>query len=427
VKVVFIYLPHPYLNQPNSQIPLGLLYLAAVLESHGIAVDVKNYSTFLTHEAINDLSQADVYGITCTSMELFQANRFAHLIKEKYSKAKIGLGGPGTYTDNLIDWNVVDFICKGEAENILLDILKDIETDNLKPIYTGIPVKNLDSLPLPAYHLLKDNLGGNVFAYNKNYLDGGSIVIMTSRGCPYRCAFCANPHLTRMGGAVRYRSADSIYDEMKYIMKTYGIRQFRISDDLFSVNMKRVVEICSRIKSLDVIWRVSARTKPFNKEMAQTMYDAGCREASFGVESFDNVVLKLLNKGTTAEDNYKGLSAAHEAGLVARALFMIRTPGQTSETVDKNIYWLEKTPFNLASCTMFTPMPGSDIWTNPKKYGITILSKDLDKYNFYFFGSHGQREIQNIVELKGRDIDEVNSESSRFVNYLKNRNRLNMG
>lgn len=428
MKVIFIYLPHPYLKQPDAQVPLGLLYLAAVLEQNGIEVDVKNYSSYLTYQAIEDLPEADLFGITLTSMELLQANRFAHLIKEKYSKSKVGFGGPGTATPEYVDWNVVDFISQGEAEITILEIIKDFEHKRLQRIYKGQPVTDLDSLPFPARHLLKNNLGGNVFAYNTQYEKGGSTVIMMARGCPFKCAFCANPYITKLGGGgPRFRKAESIYSEIKHVVDTYGIKQFRVSDDLFSVNKKRVIEVCDKIGELGITWRISARTTPFDYETAKIMFDAGCREASFGVESFDDDVLRLLNKKATAIDNARGLEIAYKAGLKARALMMIRTPGQTKKTILLNIEWLDKVPFNIASCTMFIPMPGSDVWSRPDRYNIEILNKNLDDYNFYFFGSSGEREMKDIIKLKGRDMAEVNAESYYFVNYLKKTGKLNTG
>jgi len=196
---------------------------------------------------------------------------------------------------------------------------------------------------------------------------------------------------------------------------------------LFSVNKKRVIEVCDKIGELGVVWRISARTKPFDYEVAKIMFDAGCREVSFGVESFDDDVLRFLNKRTTAVDNAKGLEAAHKAGLKARALMMIRTPGQTAKTVELNISWLQKVPYNIAACTMFVPMPGSDIWTNPDKYNIEILDKNMDNYNVCFFDNHGERKLSDIIRLKGRNVEEVNVESYRFLEYLKSTKKLNVG
>ena len=116
MKITLIYLPHPYLKQPDAQAPLGIMYLASVIEENEFEVEIKNYSSYLTYEAIADLNESDFYGITVTSLELPQANRFAYLIKEKFPEAIIGLGGPGTYTEEFVDWSVVDTICKGEGE-----------------------------------------------------------------------------------------------------------------------------------------------------------------------------------------------------------------------------------------------------------------------------------------------------------------------
>lgn len=428
MKVVFIYLPHPYLKQPDSQIPLGILYLASVLEQEGIDVEVKNYSSVLTYQAIEDLPEADLYGITATSVELLQANRFAHLIKEKYPKSKIGIGGPGAITDEFIDRGVIDFACKGEGELAIRPIVYDLAKNRLKKVYIGKPVLDLDALPLPARHLLKDNLGGNVFANNKNYHEGGSTVLLTSRGCPHRCAFCVNPKLTEFGGGkVRFRSVESVRQEIDQIVSQYGIKQFRISDDQFTTNKRRMAKMCEMLSSLDIVWRISARTKFFDLETAKLLYDGGCREVSFGVESFDDDVLRILNKGVTAKENAKGLEMADKAGLMARALFMIRTPGQTSKTVPLNIKWLERVPYNLAACTMFMPMPGSDVWYHPEKYGVEILNRNLDEYNICFYDSRGVRELKDIIRLKGRDAKEVDEESIEFKNYLEGLGKLNIG
>jgi len=135
LKICLIYLPHPYLKQPNAQAPIGLLYLAAVLEVHGIDVELCNFSDSLTPEAVTRLPEADVYGISVTSIELPQANRFAYLVKERFSKSKIILGGPGTYSKEFVNWSVVDSICIGEGEQTILTMLEDVKRDARKSIW----------------------------------------------------------------------------------------------------------------------------------------------------------------------------------------------------------------------------------------------------------------------------------------------------
>lgn len=424
MKIGLIYLPHPYLVQPDAQAPLGLMYIGASLLNLGFDVNLYNFSSMLTHKAITDLEEADLYGITVTSMELKQAERFAYLIKEKFPQAKVIIGGPGSISAReLLTGSIIDSICVGDGEFIIKEIVEDMMSNKLKSSYFGEP-SNIDNIPLPARQLLKKNQGGNIFAYNKNYRNNGSTVLLTSRGCPFKCSFCTAPALNPK---MRYRSVENIVKEILHVKTNYGINQFRISDDMFLANSKRVKELCNRLKHLDIVWRISTRVKPFDTEIAKTIVEAGCKEISFGIESFDNHVLSTLRKGTTAEDNYRACIIAKDAGLTVRLLFMIRTPGQTIYTVDKNISWLERTPYDIIACSTFVPIPGSDIWNNPKKYGITILNKDMDDYNFYFFGSTGEIILKDIIKLHGRPIEEVNEETIRFKKYLDNTGKVNKG
>lgn len=425
LKVLLIYLPHPYLKQPDAQAPIGILYLAALLEQAGIDVQVRNYSALNTWQALEELPRADFYGITVTSLELKQANRFAHLIKEKYADCAVVLGGPGTYTDEFVDWGVIDAICKGDGEEAILHILNDYAEGQLKRVYAMPPVNDIDAVPFPARHMLGDTQGGNIFAYNTKYKPGGSTVLSTTRGCPFKCAFCSSPHFTN--NKVRFRSPDSVYREMKSVVDQLGIRQFRISDDMFLADSKRVLEMCELISPLNVAWRVSIRVKPIDVDVFKAMYDAGCKEVSFGVESFDEDVLNMLKKGTTPEQNAYALEVSKKIGLKTRVLFMIRTPGQTAQTVEKNICWLERVPYDIICCTSFVPIPGSDVWIHADAYNIEILNRNLDDYNFYFFGPEGENELKDIIKIKDRSLEQFNAESQEFREYLLQTGKLNTG
>jgi radical SAM superfamily enzyme YgiQ (UPF0313 family) len=167
--------------------------------------------------------------------------------------------------------------------------------------------------------------------------------------------------------------------------------------------------------------------KPFDREMAEALYSAGCKEVSLGVESFDENVLRVLKKNTTPEDNANALTICREVGIVTRVLFMIRTPGQSPVTVKQNVEWLEKVPYDIIACTSFVPLPGSDIWDHPDDYGIEILSRNLDDYNFYFFGRNGENPLKDVIKIKCRTLAEFNEESQQFRDYLKMTGKLNEG
>jgi anaerobic magnesium-protoporphyrin IX monomethyl ester cyclase len=426
VDVTLIHLPKPYLNQPDAQAPMGILYIAASLEKAGKSVIVKNHITCTDEEAVQEYQESRLYGITITSLELLHANRFAKLIKKHHPEAKICLGGPGTYSDEFVDWDVIDSICKGEGEYTILEMLNDAWCGNLKKIYEGRSVEDLDSLPFPARHLLEDKQGGNIFAYNHNYKEGGSTVILSTRGCPYNCHFCGSPYFTS-SHKLRFRSPTHVAAEMKHVVEEYNIRQFRFSDDMFTANRKNVFELCDLINGMDIAWRVSSRVNPIDQEMLEIMCQAGCKEISFGVESFDDSVLEILNKKATTADNVRALELAAKVGIKTRVLMMIRTPGQTKETVKINIDYLNRVPFNIIACTGFIPIPGSAIWYRPDDFNIEILDRNLDHYNFYMYGPDGRRPLDPIIKIKDRPLDEFMRESEEFRDYIEEVGKINRG
>lgn len=717
MKITFIYLPRPYLKQPDSQSPLGILYLKSMIDNHGyfgVTCDVKNYSSYTNEEAINDLSESDIYGITVTSLELPLANEFSKLIKQKYPNSKIILGGAGIDSSlafiDYVNYDYVNSCFIGEAENGIFDVINDYRYhEKLQLYYKGSPFRELDFMPFPDRKCLGDNQGGNIFAFDKKYKGNQSTVILTSRGCPFKCvhgdtlvntingkikikdlvgkqdvkvltrdlntkevlfseatnicktdenkklvrvmfdddsyidctpdhkfmaftngnqfvtteekevnaidlkegqsvraihyeksgknyiaiswrrrkrkklhrmamesilsrklnntehvhhidgdtknnlpdnlvltnknehvskfhpevsermkgknnpvyflskeeltkrgksnkgkkrslksrlnyrnnkmgeknpnytngervgqktrikelqdtnhkvksvkyidglhdtycmtvkgfdwfyandvlvhncAFCSSPKYENVK-SVRFRSPKNVYEEIKQVKEELNIHQFRFSDDMFTARpFKQFKELCDYLKDLNIVFRVSCRVKPFTNEIAKILLDSGCKEVSFGIESFDNHVLKVLNKKTTAEDNFKAIEIAKDAGLTVRALMMIRTPGQRKETVDININYIEKSNFNICTCSSFVPLPGSDLWDHPDKYDIEILTKNLTTYNFFFYGKDGENELHDIIKLKDRSLKEFNEETLRFKEFMKSTNRLNMG
>jgi radical SAM superfamily enzyme YgiQ (UPF0313 family) len=419
-----IYLPKPFLKQPDAQQPLGLMYLAASIKKKGRSVIIKNYSTFTDDQIITDLPDSFIFGITATSMEIPTANRIAKLIKIKYPKSKIILGGPGAYSDDFINRAFIDSVVLGEGEEVINTIYDDIKKNWFSSLYKPDPI-DVNKIPFPARELLSKQ-GGNIFAYDKNYKKGGSTIILSSRGCPYKCAFCSAPKLTH-SSKVRFRNPKLIRKEIKSVIKNHGIRQFRFSDDMFTASKKHVLEVCKAIKKLDIVWRVSCRVNPLDIEMLEVMKEAGCKELSFGIESFDNVVLKGLNKRATMHNNIKALLLAKKVGLKVRILFMIATPFQTPDTIEINKFIIKQVPYDIIACTQFIPIPGCDIWDNPDKYNIEILDKDLNNYNFYMFDNAGRRPIRPIIKIKDRPLKEFLKESEDFRDYIEDLNKINKG
>lgn len=423
IRVCLINPPHPYLKQPTAQAPLGLMYIAAMLKSKGVSVEIFDASSKHYTDQFS-IPEAHIYGITGTVLDRRPCISMATKIKQQSPSAKVIVGGPIALTPEYLDSEFVDTVVQGEGEYIFLDILNDFP--NVKQQYKAARIEDLDAIPFPARELMQ-NLGGNVFAFNKNYRKGGSTVLITSRGCPYNCAFCASPGI--WGRRVHFRSVKNVIYEVDEIKSKFGISQLRFSDDTLTLREDRLHELCAELATRDVIWRASIRVKPNSSAMFNAMYEGGCREVSFGVESGDPNVLEFLQKGTTVEDNYNGIVNAKKAGMVVRLLFMIGTPGEGPNTAKTNIAFLEsvKDYYDTIALTNFIPIPGSAIANDPNKFSCKVVDTDIDHYNFYMWGPAGLNRWDSFIELTTLDKHAFEENKKIMRSYVVNSGKSNHG
>ena len=424
MRVVLINPPHPYLKDPTSQAPLGLLYVAAALEKQGVPVTITDLAT-RSYDEEYDIPEADLYGFTGTIIDRVPITKVAQQIKARNPDALTLVGGPISLAADQLDRQYIDSVVVGEGEHVIFDVLEDAQSSGkIQPVYRAERITDLDALPHPARHLI-EHQGGNIFAYGKNYKDGGSAVIITGRGCPYNCAFCASPGIWRR--KVVYRSVPGVLAEVDELQSKYDIHQLRFSDDTFTLKKERVFEMCQGLKERDVRWRASIRTVPHDLDMFQAMYDGGCREVAFGVESFDPDVLKKMLKKATPDDNAQAIRNAHEAGLTVRVLFMIGTPGESERTVDLNIEALDQLPYDTIALTNFIPIPGSAIADYPEDFGCIIRDTDIDHYNFYLWGPEGENKWRDLISLDDLSDDKLRDNRERMKQYVIQSGKVNRG
>lgn len=421
--------PHPYLVDPVAQAPLGLLYVAAAAREIGGAdvsfVDLRAQQPdsgdwFASY----DLPKADIYGVTGTCLDVRMVNMVARAVKARDKGARVVVGGPLSLSRELIDPSV-DAVVHGEGEYAILDVLQD--WPRLRRDYRAARITDLDKLPMPARDLLGDNLGGGVFAGGKEYFEGGSTVLSTSRGCPSACHFCASVNIWER--RVYYRSAASVAAEIDHVVDKYGVRQLRFSDDNLTCNRPRLEELCGVLRGRDIAWRCSIRVKPNDVEMFRMMRAAGCTEVCFGVESGDQTVLHALNKGTTVAANRTAVENAHAAGLDVRVLMMCGCPGETVATVDRNVEFLESVAgkYDALALTNFTPLPGTRVASDPEACGCVVLDDDIDKFNVVFYGPEGERKWVNLVRPVGLTIEQLDENKRRMRGYVKSTGKLGAG
>jgi anaerobic magnesium-protoporphyrin IX monomethyl ester cyclase len=419
--------PHAYLVDPDAQAPLGLLYVAAAVRERGFEVTFVNLSSKHHSEMAHVVfPKADVYGITGTVLDRRSVHAVSAMIKMQHLGATVVVGGPITLSRDMLDWVMVDSFVMGEAEEVIFDVLKD--WPRVKREYYGRRITDLDSLPLPARDLLGDKLGGNVFAHRKSKFGDVSTVISTSRGCPSACAFCASVNLWKR--KIIYRSPESVAAEIRHVIDTYGVRQFRFSDDNITASRARLLKLCDALRGMDIAWRASIRVKPHDPDMFKEMKAAGCFEVCFGTESADPNVLDALGKRISPLDSELAMKHAKEVGLVVRILTMVGTPGMTTRTVDMEMDFLTRNRDNYDSValTNFAPLPGTKVYEQPELCGCEILDRNIDHYNLCFYGSDGEANTwRNLVRPVGMTLEQLTADKIRLRKFVEDIGKVNRG
>ena len=429
MKIIFVETPSPWIVRQNAQVALGLLYLATVLKEEGYEVRVarpKDKDDFI------NFWDSDVICMSGATLEYPMNVECAKWVRSHFPNIKIFIGGPHVTAmwREVMKTSLFDSICVGEGERVILKMVKDLKEHSLKTIYfSNDYIKNLDEIPFPDRSLIEGSHGGNIFAYGKNYIGEGNENVITARGCPFNCAFCATKSM--WGTKIRFRSIENVIEEINQIIDFSGIRQFRVSDDAITSNRKRLKKFCDGVASFDLAWRASVRADSLTPEACEAMAEAGCKEISPGIESGDQRVLNFLNKQTTTEKMKDGCKNAKKAGIKVRGLFMIGTPGEMSDTPEINRDYINEVDFDMISLTTFSPFPGTPIWSNPETYYCTILSEDFKKYNVTYWtmkdGKKIKKKYEPLIHNKILTISQMKDNVERMKKYIEETGKYNEG
>jgi len=365
--------------------PLGLLYIAAYLENH-TSHQVEILDTQVEEVGYENLKRIiesknpDLVGITAMTFTLIDVIKTARIIKEESQNIKIVLGGPHVhlFPEETINLTEVDFLVLGEGEVTFTELVNNIDDlkklatipglvfkDNERIINTGLShfIGNLDEFPFPARHLTPYRKYSSLLAKRSPIT-----TMITSRGCPYRCIFCNRAHL---GKRFRARSAQNVVDEMEKCVNM-GIREFLIYDDTFTIDRKRVLDICDEIiaRGLGIGWDIRARVDTVDEKVLRRLKDAHCERIHYGVEAGTDKILKVLRKGITLEQAKKAFKMTQEAGISTLAYFMIGSPTETREDILQTVRLAKDLDPDFVHVTITTPFPGTALYKKGLEKGI---------------------------------------------------------
>ncbi|MBM3251394.1 MAG: radical SAM protein [Candidatus Omnitrophica bacterium] len=304
----------------------------------------------------------------------------------------------------------------GEGEITFLELVKLIEKSGLEYLEDtkGIAyrkdgnvilaegrdfINDLNELPFPARHLLPSLSRYSPFIASYRKLP--IVHIISSRGCPMGCSFCDQ---AVFGSGYRSRSADNILDEVELVKNKFGVKEIRFYDDVFTLDKKRVFEMCDKIRerNITISWTCFAVVNTISKELLKKMKGAGCWQISFGLESGDEGVLKYLKTDISLEQNEMAVRLAQEAGLSVRAHFVIGSPWETKESLRNTLNFAKRFNIDYAHFIKFMPYPGSKIYN--------ILIKQGYRYDF----------TKRFSTLNNSDVMYVPESLTKqeFINFL---------
>lgn len=444
--------------------PIGLAYLAAVVRDAGYEVSVFDvdavekgtdidfsqeykrleiYRQGLnndTHEVWRGISKElsdfkpDIVGITAMTPKFGTALKTAQVVRKTVPQCKVIIGGPhATLLPNqTLKSKDIDIIVRGEGEDTFLELIQVIENKGDLSTIKGVSfvqgdkifhnpernfIENLDKVPFPARDLLM---------YAKNYTSEDMGVIMTSRGCPFNCSYCCHMWQRK----IRNRSLDNIIKEIKQVKKQFGTYQFEFKDDSFTLDKRRIGQLCQKMieEKIDINWSCTTRVDLLDEEIVKKMKKSGCNVIKLGIETGSERVLKETKKGVTFRQMKETAQLLNRHKIFWSGYFMAGLPTETEDDIKKTFNFMKELNPYYAGLGVYNPFPKTDLFEQGVKMGLLYPDVGLDHFfttnpKDYFFVDPSRRvaniEKEKFDELVAMLMKEFHVHNTQLKNILR--------
>jgi anaerobic magnesium-protoporphyrin IX monomethyl ester cyclase len=431
----------------NSYPPLGLGYLAAVLEADGHEVSIFDLGLEPKTPIAEDIRRIvatapDLVGLTAMTNNYHSAEAIMAGLKEQLH-CPLVIGGPHVtlFPERIAADPRVDYVVYGEGEETMRELVRVLLQEGHAPSAGALRqvqglcfsagreiicnpsrplIRDLDSLPFPSRHLFSLDRYP-LYAPNGERM----VTLLSSRGCPFNCSYCFKGIV---GRTYRQRSPDSIIAEIRHLTEHYGYRHFYFIDDLFTIDRRRLTAITQRMidEKLDIRWQCLARVDRVTPETLQLMYRAGCREVHYGIESGNPEILESLGKRITMEQVRQAVAWTAKAGILAKGYFMLGLPGDTEETMQQTIHFASELELDQAMFSLTTPFPGTRLWNELKAQRPEIeFNQDFSKAFYYNNYDDPIKPFFNLSAVSDERLAELAVEAqTRFQEAKRQRKYL---
>jgi len=369
--------------------PVGLYYLAGVLNSNGISAGIMDFNVELPtrsgfREHLRRL-RPRVVGVTSYTFNFSVAQKIIEETKRAEPGVVTVMGGVHASAlpqEVLRDTPALDLVVVGEGEYTFLELCRRVldgeSVDHVEGLALrrdgGVTVNpprafigDLDELPFPNRELLP--FGRYPVAS-----------VQTSRGCPYNCIFC---NINRFyGRRIRLRDPKRVVEECALLVKRYDREKFFFFGDAFTLKPSWVEEFCDEIirRGLKIVWGCETRVDDVSPSLLRKMRRSGCTEVQYGVDYGDEDVLRNLGKDLSLSVVVDAADWAKRAGLFVGAFFIFNVPGEDEETMENTFNLIQRASIDAIEVNLLTPYPGTPIWDDPEGFGMRIIDRNFDYY-----------------------------------------------
>lgn len=397
--------------------PIGLCSLAAIAKKEGVG-DVKVYDVDRSGPPLDNLDFAnqranmarflagvnntehpvwqelrrtleefrpDVVGITTMTIQYASALRVGEVVKKWSKDCTVLMGGAhaSVMPRTMIEWPYVDAVVKGEGEDAFREIIHRLgcggqDLAGIPGVITKHCLDQLDALPLevddPDALPFPDRSA--LMAVDRYSAEDMGLMV-TSRGCPFRCTYCSN-----FSRKTRFRSVENVLAEVDQVRKAYGTTQFMFKDDSFTVNRRRVEALCKTIieRRIPFRWEATTRLDLLDDSLIRLMKKAGCNRIGAGVESGDEAMLKVYNKRLTKDQIRKAASILRRNRVFWTAYFMMALPMEREEQIHRSLQFMKELRPRYAAIAVYKAYPGTKLFTMAEELGLVDSKVDNDHF-----------------------------------------------
>ncbi|MBX7148437.1 B12-binding domain-containing radical SAM protein [bacterium] len=458
-------------------LPLGILYLSSYVKKYNNNSlgkvgcidyqthmresyqydDCDSYIEQVAEHCLDFEPDVIAFSVMFSTAHYFALKASAHL-KKKWPNAVIIFGGmhSSNAVERILKSDDVDYVCKGEGEEAFtafVDNFHDLKKRNsIKGIYnreaiavSGFKpitdyIADLDKVPLPDWDLLdmesyiRQATRMRRFEYDEDVLyEKRAAIMMTSRGCPFKCTFCASH--TVHGRAMRYRSVENVMEEMRLIHKKFGVNVFAFEDDMFVCSRKQAEELLQEfikfkeeVEGFEIIFPNALNVNATTHEIIDLMKAAGMKMVNIAIESGSPYVQQhIVKKGVNLGKAKKMIAYLRSIGIITRTGFIIGFPGETKEMMKETIEYIHEVNADWSNINIAAPLVGSEMYDQFQSMDVlppdeVMWDKDFDKLK-------RDREISTMIarqfdtkEVSAVELCEIHYKANLEVNFLNNVN-----